>query len=241
MDIVFKGRHTAVPERFRKHAEAKIAKLERFDHKAFRVDAELSREHNPRMADVCDRVELTVFSRGPVIRAEAAAADPFAAFDLAAAKLTERLRRAADRRSRHNGAARGSSGQLARAVGGPRPALAGSTGREADVHAAVDSDADYGDPDWSPMVVREKIHRATPMTLDEALSNMELVGHDFYLFRDVRTGLPSVVYRRCGYDYGVIRLELGEHDEPGADTAGRDHRNGRGERYDEARGAVATV
>ncbi len=91
------------------------------------------------------------------------------------------------------------------------------------------------------MVVREKIHRATPMTLDEALSNMELVGHDFYLFRDMRTGLPSVVYRRCGYDYGVIRLELGEHEEPGADTAGRDHRNGRGERYDEARGAVATV
>ncbi|WP_322755125.1 ribosome hibernation-promoting factor, HPF/YfiA family [Frankia sp. Cas3] len=249
MDIVFKGRHTAVPERFRKHAEAKIAKLERFDHKAFRVDAELSREHNPRMADVCDRVELTVFSRGPVIRAEAAAADPFAAFDLAAAKLTERLRRAAERRSCHNGAARGSSGQLSRAVGEPRVGTEGfgdsarraDSDRDGDVHAGADSDADYGDPDWSPMVVREKIHRATSMTLDDALSNMELVGHDFYLFRDVRTGLPSVVYRRCGYDYGVIRLESGEHDEPDAGTAGRDRRTSRGERYDEPRGAVATV
>jgi hypothetical protein len=185
-----------------------------------------------------------VFSRGPVIRAEAAAADPCAAFDLAAAKLAERLRRAADRRSRHNGAARGSSGQLSRVEGSPWTGPADSrrsSGRAAEAHAATDSDADDGDPGWSPMVVHEKIHRAAPMTLDEALSDMELVGHDFYLFRDMHTGLPSVVYRRCGYDYGLIRLEVGEQGDPGAGAGQRDHRINRDERYYEAHDVVATA
>jgi hypothetical protein len=59
-----------------------------------------------------------------------------------------------------------------------------------------------------PMVVREKIHRAKPMTLDQALYEMELVGHDFYLFVDADSSAPSVVYRRRGYDYGVIKLEM---------------------------------
>ena len=59
----------------------------------------------------------------------------------------------------------------------------------------------------SPVVVREKVHAAAPMTLDDALFEMELVGHDFYLFTDAGTGRPSVVYKRRGYDYGVIRLE----------------------------------
>ena len=57
-----------------------------------------------------------------------------------------------------------------------------------------------------PLVVREKFHSATPMTIDRALLEMELVGHDFFLFRDETCQLPSVVYRRRGYDYGVIRL-----------------------------------
>ncbi|WP_344922710.1 sigma 54 modulation/S30EA ribosomal C-terminal domain-containing protein, partial [Plantactinospora mayteni] len=64
-----------------------------------------------------------------------------------------------------------------------------------------------------PLVVREKTHTAAPMGLDQALYEMELVGHDFYLFVDIETKQPSVVYRRHAYDYGVIRLEtdpLGE-------------------------------
>jgi Sigma 54 modulation/S30EA ribosomal protein C terminus len=60
-----------------------------------------------------------------------------------------------------------------------------------------------------PLVVREKLHQANPMGLDQALYEMELVGHDFYLFVDSDTKLPSVVYRRRGYDYGVIRLDVG--------------------------------
>ncbi len=55
-------------------------------------------------------------------------------------------------------------------------------------------------------MVREKFHAAAPMTIDQALLEMELVGHDFFLFNDQKCSLPSVVYRRCGYDYGVIRL-----------------------------------
>ncbi len=59
------------------------------------------------------------------------------------------------------------------------------------------------------LIVRDKTHEATPMTTPEALHQMELVGHDFYLFADKESGLPSVVYRRHGYDYGVIRLAAG--------------------------------
>ena len=62
--------------------------------------------------------------------------------------------------------------------------------------------------DDGPMYVREKVHDATPITLDQALYEMELVGHDFYLFVDAETSQPSVVYRRRAYDYGVIRLAV---------------------------------
>ncbi|EIV93932.1 ribosome hibernation-promoting factor, HPF/YfiA family [Frankia sp. QA3] len=230
MDIVVKGRHTAVPERFRNHVEAKLAKLERLDSNIISVDVELSKEHNPRLSDVCDRVELTVYSRGPVIRAEAAAADCYAALDLATGKLTERLRRAADRRVRHHANHAGAKPAGITSVPleslmpleGTRPAdlrpapeAQPSVGHSvrpvvaapADALAAADSPAGRGEAaDQAPLVVREKTHEADPMTLEDALSNMELVGHDFYLFLDVDLGLPSVVYRRVGYDYGVIRL-----------------------------------
>jgi hypothetical protein len=58
--------------------------------------------------------------------------------------------------------------------------------------------------------VREKIHATTPMALDQALYEMELVGHDFYLFHDKDTDQPSVVYRRRGWSYGVIHLDVSE-------------------------------
>jgi ribosomal subunit interface protein len=235
VDIVVKGRHTAVPERFRRHVQAKLAKLERLDPKAYRVDAELSREHNPRLSGIRERVELTFFSRGPVIRAEAAARDPYAALDAATAKLNERLRRAADRRgshhigSHHSGNHHSGNHRFAAVNPAVNPALtqsvasvvaeddvsttssngasaAGATSRPAEP-AQVEQEPDgYDVPDSSPMVLREEVRQVEPMTLDDALSDMERVGHDFYLFLDLPTGMPSVVYRRCGYDYGVIRL-----------------------------------
>ncbi|MDQ6648574.1 MAG: ribosome-associated translation inhibitor RaiA [Actinomycetota bacterium] len=196
MEIVVKSRHTAVSDRFRTLAAEKLSKVERLDAKVFRIDVEVSREHNPRQSHACDRVELTCLSRGPVIRAEAAADSPFAALDLAYAKLEGRLRRVADRRRVHHGSR-------------TPPSLAGLT-RDDDEPPTPDAASVGGEAGSNGSqpgrVVREKLHEAEPTTLDQALFQMELLGHDFFLFADRDSGLPSVVYRRHGYDYGVIRL-----------------------------------
>jgi ribosomal subunit interface protein len=196
VDIVVKGRHTEVPERFRRHAVEKLARVEKHDHKLIRIDVELSKEHNPRLAEQSERIELTVRSKGPVIRAEACADDPYVALDKAMAKLEARLRRAADRRRVHHG---GKSPVSLSSATSTLPVLP---------TVAAPSDDDPLAEDTGPMVIREKEHDAVPMTLDQALYEMELVGHDFYLYVDKESGRPSVVYRRRAYDYGVIRLQL---------------------------------
>jgi ribosomal subunit interface protein len=196
VDIVVKSRHVEVSERFRSTAHEKLAKVERLDPALQRVDVEVSKELNPRLADRAFRVELTCRGRGPVIRAEANAEDKFAAFDVAIGKLEARLRRAADRRTdwkKHEKA------------GPPAPA----TTADGYHGVSLDTDVDHWNvPDDGPMIVREKAHQAAPMTLDQALYEMELVGHDFFLFVDLGSSRPSVVYRRRGYDYGVIRLDV---------------------------------
>jgi ribosomal subunit interface protein len=200
VDIVVKGRHTEVGDRFKQHVEDKLAKLEKLDGKVSRIDVEICEERNPRLADQRSRVELTCRTRGPVVRAEAAAADPYAALDLASTRLETRLRRAADRRRVHHGIRTPVSVAAATAaLPTAAPSLNGSA-PEAE-HAAEEGGEATG-----PFVVREKTHPAAPMSLDQALLEMELVGHDFYLFQDADLGTPSVVYRRRGYDYGVIRL-----------------------------------
>ena len=217
MEIVVSGRHIDVADRFRQHAEEKLSKMEKFDHKVIRLEVEISKERNPRQADQCDRVELTCRSKGPVIRAEACSHNPYAALDLACTKLEHRLRRLADRRRVHHGlrtprsvrteAAPQAQDLAAAAAGLTEPELL-HTG-ESPIIAMPDSavPVDHGDGEAEPMIVREKQHKADPMTLDQALFEMELVGHDFFLFCDKETELPSVVYRRHAYDYGVIRLE----------------------------------
>jgi ribosomal subunit interface protein len=207
MDIVFKGRHTDVAERFRNHAAGKLARMEKLDHKVIRVDVEVTTERNPRQAEHKERVELTITTRGPVIRAEAAAEDRFAALDLALGKLDSRLRRACDRRKDRHAAAALAAAAAAVPLSRLAPeegddddaaAMASPGGEEKIVPVAMEGDG--------PLVVREKMHVACPMTIDQALFEMELVGHDFFLFTDTTDGLPSVVYRRLGYQYGVIRL-----------------------------------
>jgi ribosomal subunit interface protein len=198
MDIVVKGRKAEVSDKFRQHATDKLTKVERLDHRILRLEVELCVEQNPRLAAVKDRVEITCRSKGPVIRAEAASTDPYAALDLALDKLEGRLRRAADKRRVHHGLRTPESIHSPAAhANGATPETAG----EPDVDAAVEDEEEAGG-----VVVREKLFEGTPMTLDEALFQMELVGHDFFLFPDAVSGLPSVVYRRKGYDYGVIRL-----------------------------------
>ena len=200
MDVVVKGRHTAVGERFRSHVSEKLAKVAKLDGKVSRIDVEVCQEHNPRLAGQRSRVELTCRTRGPVIRAEAAAADPYVALDVAVTRLEARLRRAADRRRVHHGIRTPVSVAAATASA---MSLNGSSSNGSGPDLA-DDEAAAGDA--VPFVVREKAHAARPMTLDQALFEMELVGHDFYLFDDSEHGVPSVVYRRRGYDYGVIRL-----------------------------------
>ncbi len=229
MEIIVRGRHITVPPRFRQHAAAKLAKLEKLDQKAVRIDVEVSKERNPRQSDRRERVELTIRSRGPAIRAEAAADDRYTALDLAFAKLESRLRRASDRRKvRHAGTvtvrspgaladvtAAGSpaAGTLAAPLAGSAPALNGNAAPRSE---ELDGSAGGAEADSrmvpiqmegdGPLVLREKVHAAKPMTIDQALLEMELVGHDFYLFHDSECDRFSVVYRRRGYDYGVIRL-----------------------------------
>jgi ribosomal subunit interface protein len=203
MDIVVNARHCEVSERFRSHVEEKLTRLEKHDHRIIRVQVEVEKERNPRQQDRAIRVELTAFSKGPVIRAEAAAEDKMAALDLALDKMASQMRRAADRRRVHHGRHTPVSvGEALGRVSTPATTLADE---EHVTERKVGPISVTGD---GPLVVREKSHPATPMTLDQALYEMELVGHDFYLYVDKESERPAVVYRRKGYDYGVISLDL---------------------------------
>ncbi|RKN39840.1 ribosome hibernation-promoting factor, HPF/YfiA family [Streptomyces hoynatensis] len=210
MDIVVKGRKTDVPERFRRYVaeKLKLEKIQRIDGKVTRLDVEVSKEHNPRLADRSDRVEITLRHRGPVVRAEAAAADPYGALNLAVEKLESRLRRQHDKRRCRRGRGRIPASEVGEVVPDAAPLNGeGAARAEAAGPPPVRRLGSVVVEGEGPLVVREKTHRAGPMSLDQALYEMELVGHDFYLFVDAETKQPSVVYRRHAYDYGVIHLE----------------------------------
>jgi ribosomal subunit interface protein len=217
MEIVVRGRNVEVPEHFRQHVEDKVGQLERFDGKVIRIDVELLHEKNPRQSANCQRVEITLRGKGPVARAEACAPDFYAALELAAGKLESRMRRANDRRRVHHGrrtppsvrvdaapvdeaAPVLSENVLAGVSSAPEPALDGDAG-STDAPSVTDLDEHL-----PGRIVREKVHPATPMHVDQALYEMELVGHDFFMFLCADTGQPSVVYRRHAFDYGLIRL-----------------------------------
>ena len=220
MNIIFNGQGTDVLDRFRKQATTKLSRIERLDQRAMRIQVEVSTERNPRQSGRRERVELTIFSRGPAIRAEASAEDRYAALDMAFSKLESRLRRAGDRRKCRHGArsaVRVTDLPAAEDPSAGLPAVPGQRATEEpeDAGDAVGDDLPAEDEDDvvpiemqgnGPLVVREKYHVARPMAIDQALFEMELVGHDFFLFRDTEDGRPSVVYKRRGYQYGVIRL-----------------------------------
>ncbi len=205
MEIVVRGRNVEVPDHYRQHVEDKVGQLDRFDGKLkiLRIDVELFHEPNPRQSAQCQRVEITLRGKGPVVRAEACGPDFYAALDLAASKLDNRLRRAADRRRVHHGRRTPASVRLTN-----------NSAADVGVTNLLDRDRLLAegphvtdlDEHLPGRVVREKQHPATPMTVDQALHEMELVGHDFYLFMCADTGQPTVVYRRHAFDYGLIRL-----------------------------------
>ena len=222
MDIVVKGRNVEVPEHYRVHVADKMARIERYDSKVVRYDIELFHEKNPRQSKVCQRVEITGTGKGPVVRAEACGPDFYAALDSAVGKLEGRLRRSCDRRKVHHGRRQPTSVAEATAALAESLIADPGNGRAAPTRLLEAPSEHHDDPHddahvpaqrWESTdhhgpghVVREKEHPAEPMTVDQALYEMELVGHDFYLFADTESGRPSVVYRRKGFDYGVIRL-----------------------------------
>jgi ribosomal subunit interface protein len=240
VEIVVKGRHCEISDRFRELIDEKLSKLEKFDHRIILSDVEVTQEHNPRLANNAVRVEITLRTRGPVMRSEASAADKLTALDKAMSKLEARMRRAAERRRAHRDGHRRRVGVLTsadaldaaagesqasglstdgsaagRSRGAPRGSDAARTG-------TADNSAEHDDPislerfgdltviGDGPVVVREKEHQARPMSIDQALYEMELVGHDFFLFVDETDLRPAVVYKRRGYTYGVIRLAAPE-------------------------------
>jgi ribosomal subunit interface protein len=214
VDIVVKGRNVEVPDHFRVHVAEKLTRSERYDPKIIRVDVELSHETNRRQSKTCQRVQITLASRGPAVRAEASADSFYAALDAAVTKLEARLRRAADRRHhRHHertpiaAVATQPDELLDGAVNGNSAVADSAAGAVAVDTELLTTDGEGAAADGGPgRIVRVKDHPADPITVDQALFQMELVGHDFYLFNDADTHLASVVYRRKGFDYGLLRL-----------------------------------
>lgn len=202
LEIVVRGRHLDVSSRFRDQAEEKLARTERFGIPIHRIDVELSKENNPRLADRAFEVELTCRGKGPVVRAEATAADKYSALDMAAGRLEERLRRAHDKTKIPKGRI---ARQKAASENQREQVLEDEPLAEefADSYQA-DSDEVFSE---GPVVVRDKTHPTVPMSIEQAVTEMELIGHDFFLFEDSESGGPAVVYRRRGYDYGLIRID----------------------------------
>ena len=199
MDITVVGRNAEISSRLRDYVEEKAAKVEQLDPRVQRVEVEVTHERNPRQADTAERAEITVISKGPIIRAEASSSDRFAAFDIAMGKLTERLRRARDRKKDH----RRYTVEVAKDQE-IRPVEEIEDSPSAPTEPGIAVESQLGD---SPVIVRQKLHQAVPMTVDEALYQMELVGHPFYLFIERSSKQPCAVYHRHGWTYGVIRLD----------------------------------
>ncbi len=211
VEITVTGRNLGVTDRFREYAIEKADKIDHLADKAIAFEIKVSRHHETRGSSGDDRVELTLIGPGPLVRAESAGPDKYAAFDLAMAKLVERIRQSKDRKKVHRGKHRPVSLREASADGfrvvditpaSPEVIERVTTGSIPVVSAAEPEQADY-----SPVVIRRKVFPTTRMTVEDALDHMELVGHDFFLFIDAESDRPSVVYRRKGWDYGVIGLE----------------------------------
>ena len=197
-EVVVKGRNVEIPDHFRIYVSEKLARLERFDRTIYLFDVELDHERNRRQRKNCQHVEITARGRGPVVRGEACADSFYAALESAVSKLENRLRRSKDRRKVHYGDKTPVSLAQATKVSAP-DAFLPTTADETDDH-------DGAEVHGPGQIVRTKEHPAKPMSVDDALYEMELVGHDFFLFHDKQSDKPCVVYRRHAYDYGLIRL-----------------------------------
>lgn len=213
MDVTITGRNTEIPDRFREYALEKVtSKVQQLSGRAQTVEVKL-RRRTDRAGNVLDKgkVEITIFGPFPTIRAEAEAGDKYAAFDIALDKLVERLRRAKDKRKHHHGGeslAAASADEFSKLdiVPADTGVIDVVAGRAPATSEEPATDEQYSEEEYSPIVIREKVFAPKTMTSDEAVDHMELLGHDFFLFIEAETDRPSVVYRRRGWDYGVISL-----------------------------------
>ena len=213
MDVTLAAHGVAIPDRFKDYVDEKADKVVALAERAQNFQVKVSRENSSRGGASEDVVELTVFGKGPVIRAQAKSPDKYVAFDQALEHLITRLRRAKDKKMVHHGrqrpdglselSARGfadiditpASVEVLRSVAtGSIPVIT----EDIEDHSPEESD--------SPVVIRRKVFEPHLASAEEAVDFMEVVGHDFYLFIDKETSLPSVVYRRKGWNYGVISL-----------------------------------
>ncbi len=211
MDITITGRNLGVTDRFREYALEKSEKVGHLADKAIAFEVKVSRHHETRGSSGDDRVELTLIGPGPLVRAESSGSDKYVAFDLAMAKLVERIRQSKDRRKVHRGKHRPVSLHEASADGfrvvditpvSPDVLEKVSTGQ-----IPVQLGEGQAEEAYSPVVIRQKVFPSSRMAVEEAVDHMELVGHDFFLFIDAASDRPSVVYRRTGWAYGVIALD----------------------------------
>ncbi|MGD8216244.1 ribosome hibernation-promoting factor, HPF/YfiA family [Aestuariimicrobium sp. Y1814] len=209
MDIIVSGRHCHISDAIREQVTERIATVERFKDRVQRVEVEFTVNETKGSPDDAVEAEITLRSKGPVVRAEATAEDKMVAFEKAMERLKSQLRRASDRRKHRKGLRHHHGGPAQ--PGAPLDTLllpsdedegVSENGVDRHVVAGIEVTGD------GPLVVREKEFPATPLTLDQALDEMELVGHDFFLYQDAASGRPSVVYRRKAYDYGVIHLNV---------------------------------
>ena len=213
MDITLATNGVAIPDRFRDYVNEKSDRVVALAERARTFQVKVSRENSSRGGASDDVVELTVIGKGPVIRAEAKNPDKYVAFDKALDHLIERLRRAKDKRTVHHGRHRSESLSELSAKGfsdidvTPASVELLRSVATGSIPTLSDEDADSAsDLPESPVVIRRKVFEPQVLSAEEAVDQMELVGHDFYLFLDRDSKRPSVVYRRKGWNYGVISL-----------------------------------
>jgi putative sigma-54 modulation protein len=178
MNIIIKGRHMSVTEPIHTYAEEKIGRVAKIlDHEAMNADVELYVEKNPSIENN-QVAEVTVWTKGPVIRAKEAATDMYAAIDLVSEKLEQQFRKFKGKlKDRHS----------------PKAAIP---------PVPITDIMEFEEPE--PSIVKIKVLEVKPMSAEEAILQLELLGHDFFVFRSAETEEVSVLYRRHDGDYGLI-------------------------------------
>lgn len=207
MDVNIRGKNVGITDRFESYVETKSEKVEGLLPRAQAFEVKVSRQtdRSPKNGDL---VEITLVGPGPVIRAESAGADKYTAFDIAYGRILERIRRMKDRRHDRRGRGRTSLGDAATndfasvdITPAPLEVLESVATGSVPVSGQEETEEQY-----TPVVIRTKEFPAERLAVEDAVDQMELVGHDFFLFVEHETGKPSVVYRRKGWNYGVISL-----------------------------------